>query len=86
MRKVRQNMTVQRPGKSLNMKWGEPGEEPGVISGARSSISLDTGAPPHSSKCLKGPRESTLVRLGPLVCVLPWKPQVMAVSRFPRPA
>lgn len=66
MRKVRKTVIVQRPGKSLNMKWGEPGEELGVVERVGNSISVDVGAPPHSSKGLKGLTESTSFRLGPL--------------------
>lgn len=64
--KVRQHRMVQRPGKGLNMKWGEAGEELGVDVSVGISISEDTGDPLPSSKGPREPREFTLVRLSPL--------------------
>lgn len=57
----------------------------GVVTMVGNTNSVDIWDPSHPSKGLKGLTESTSFRLGPLVCVLPWKPQVITVLIFPRP-
>lgn len=45
-------MVVQKPGKSLNMKWGEAGEELGVVTRVGNSIFVDTGSSPCRPRVL----------------------------------
>lgn len=54
----------------MNPMWGEMGEELGVAVRVGNAISVDIGAPPHSSKS-QGPTESTSLRLGPLSTLYP---------------
>lgn len=57
----------------------------GVVMTVGNTNSVDIGALSHPSKDLKSLTESTSFKLGLLVCVLPWKPQVITVPIFPRP-
>lgn len=76
---------VQRPRQHMNVKWGELDEDLWVVTSVGNTVSVDTGAPPHASKGLRGLTESTAFGLQPLVYVLPWKPQVTTVCIVPRP-